>query len=50
MIDACELELARLCDLRNEPSDSPYFDDWVAHDIGLVVSRLDWLRALRGGA
>lgn len=48
MIDACELELARLDDLRNEPSDSRYFDDWVTHDIGLVVSRLDWLRDLRG--
>ncbi|MEX2455283.1 MAG: hypothetical protein WD470_11295 [Rhodospirillaceae bacterium] len=47
MIDACELELARLTDLHGEEPGGVYFHDWLAHDIDLVVARLAWLRAFR---
>ena len=45
LIDACELELARLSDLSDPTSDDPYFQDWLTHDISLVDSRLAWLHA-----
>ena len=45
LIDACELELARLSDLSDPTSDDPYFQDWLTHDISLVHSRLAWLHA-----
>lgn len=48
LIDACELELARLSDLRDPLSDDAYFQDWLRHDIDLVDSRLAWLHDLRG--
>lgn len=47
LIDACELELARLSDLSDPLSDEPYFQDWLRHDIALVDSRLTWLHELR---
>lgn len=47
LIDACELELARLSDLRDPLADDPYFQDWLKHDIDLVDSRLAWLHAFR---
>ena len=48
LIDACELELARLSDLCDPGADEKFFQDWLTHDIGLVEHRLSWLRALRG--
>ena len=48
LIDACELELARLSDLHDPGADEKFFQDWLTHDIGLVEHRLSWLRALRG--
>ena len=47
MIDACELELARLTDLRDPGSDEHYFQEWLENDIDLAVARLDWFRDLR---
>ncbi|MAI50036.1 MAG: hypothetical protein CMM16_05715 [Rhodospirillaceae bacterium] len=47
LIDACELELARLSNLSDPTADEPYFQDWLAHDINLTESRLTWLRAFR---
>ncbi len=47
MIDACELELARLVDLRNEPADTGHFREWLESDIDLVMARLEWLRSFR---
>ncbi len=45
MIEACETELARLVDLRGRHSGGDGFlTDWLDHDIGLVETRLDWLR------
>lgn len=45
LIDACELELARLSDLSDPTADDPYFQDWLVHDISLVNARLAWLHA-----
>ncbi len=47
MIDACELELARLVDLRGEPGGTGHFQEWLESDIDLVMARLEWLKALR---
>jgi DNA-binding PadR family transcriptional regulator len=47
LIDAGELELARLSDLRDPIAKDPYFQDWLEHDIDLVDSRLAWLRDFR---
>ena len=47
LIDACELEFARLGDLSNPADGNSYFQDWLTHDIGLVDSRLAWMRAFR---
>ena len=47
LIDACELELARLSDLRDPLANDPYFQDWLKHDIGLVDYRLAWLHEFR---
>lgn len=47
MIDACELELARLSDLRDPASDQAYLQEWLAHDISLVEARLAWLQDFR---
>lgn len=47
MIDACELELARLTDLRDPASDEEYFQEWLDHDIDLVMARLNWLKDFR---
>ena len=44
LIDACEIELARLNDLHNPDSEEIFFQDWLAHDIDLVERRLAWLR------
>lgn len=49
MIDACELELARLTDLQGDNADSVPFRDWLAHDIELVEARLAWLQDFRDG-
>lgn len=49
MAEACEVELARLLDLRARHADAPGFlADWLDHDIGLVEMRLDWLRRFQG--
>jgi DNA-binding PadR family transcriptional regulator len=45
MIDASELELARLNDLLNTDAHDAYFQDWLKHDIALAESRLTWLHA-----
>ncbi|PPR11973.1 MAG: hypothetical protein CFH41_00006 [Alphaproteobacteria bacterium MarineAlpha11_Bin1] len=47
LIDACEIELARLNDLHNPKSEEKLFQDWLAHDIDLVKRRLTWLRNLQ---
>ena len=48
MIEACEGELARLADLRDNHSKDPgHLIDWLDHDIGQVSDRLEWLRNLR---
>jgi DNA-binding PadR family transcriptional regulator len=47
LIDACELELARLSDMHDPEADEHFFQDWLAHDIDLVENRLTWFRALR---
>lgn len=45
MIDASELELARLSDLRDTDANDAYFQDWLKHDINLAESRLAWLHS-----
>ena len=45
MIDASELELARLTDLQDTDADDTYFQDWLKHDIDLAETRLSWLHA-----
>lgn len=45
MIDASELELARLNDLRDTEAADSYFQDWLTQDINLAESRLAWLHA-----
>ena len=47
LIDACELELARLSGLIDPTADEPYFQDWLAQDINLTEARLTWLQAFR---
>lgn len=46
-IEACRIELARLVDLERHHADAGDFADWLAHDIGLVRARLDWLEGFR---
>jgi len=44
MVEACEVELARLVDLRARHANAPgYLTSWLDHDIAEVRSRLDWL-------
>ena len=45
MIDASELELARLSDLVDTDANDAYFQDWLRHDISLAETRLAWLHA-----
>lgn len=46
MMEACEVEHARLLDLRACHADAPGFlAGWLDHEIGLVEARLDWLLA-----
>ena len=47
MIEACRIELARLVDLERHHAGTGGFADWLAHDIGLVRARLDWLEGFR---
>lgn len=47
MIEACDLELARLADLRDPASSEIWFQEWLDHDISLVEARLAWLRDFR---
>ena len=47
MIDACELELARLNDLRDPAADATLFQEWLDQDIASGEARLAWLRDLR---
>jgi len=50
LIDVSERELARLTDLRTQNisasgfDESPFFAEWLEHDIAQVSSRLVWLR------
>ena len=46
LIDACEIELARLNDLSDPKSEKQFFQDWLSHDIDLAEKRLTWLRDL----
>ena len=46
-IEACRIELARLVDLERHHAGAGDFADWLAHDIGLVRARLDWLEGFR---
>ena len=46
LIDASELEVARLTDLRDPDAQDTYFQDWLNHDIDLAIARLNWLRDL----
>ena len=48
MIDASELELARLVDLRDPAAAGTPFQQWLEHDISLAESRLAWLRDFFG--
>jgi DNA-binding PadR family transcriptional regulator len=48
MIDASELELARLNDLQDTDADDAYFQEWLKHDISLAENRLAWLHAFHG--
>lgn len=51
MVEACEVELARLVDLRTTHADAPgYLAAWLDHDIAEVRSRLDWLTQLHDTA
>ena len=44
MLEACEVELARLVDLRNLHLEDPgHLIEWLNHDIGQVKNRLKWL-------
>jgi hypothetical protein len=44
MVEACEVELVRLVDLRATHADAPgYLTAWLDHDIAAVRARLDWL-------
>jgi DNA-binding PadR family transcriptional regulator len=44
MVEACEVELARLIDLRTTHAGAPgYLTAWLDHDIATVRARLDWL-------
>ncbi len=47
LIDACELELARLSDLRGSGGADNWFQQWLEHDVSLVEARLSWLRDFR---
>ena len=47
MIEACRIELARLVDLERHHAGAGDFADWLAHDVGLVRARLDWLEGFR---
>lgn len=45
MIEACETELVRLIDLRGRHQNADGFlVDWLDSEIGMVETRLDWLR------
>jgi DNA-binding PadR family transcriptional regulator len=47
LIDASELELARLTDLRGGESVDSWFREWLEHDISLAEARLAWLKEFR---
>lgn len=45
MIEVCEIELARLVDLRGQHAGEPgYLIEWLDREIGAVEDRLEWLR------
>lgn len=45
MIEVCDIELARLVDLRTQHADEPgYLIEWLDREIGAVEDRLEWLR------
>jgi DNA-binding PadR family transcriptional regulator len=45
MIEVCDIELARLVDLRGQHADEPgYLIEWLDREIGAVEDRLEWLR------
>ena len=46
LVDVCERELTRLSDLRaHHAGDEGCLAIWLDHDMGLLKSRIDWLRA-----
>jgi DNA-binding PadR family transcriptional regulator len=48
MAEACEVELARLLELRARHAAAPgYLTAWLDHDIGQVEARLAWLHRLQ---
>lgn len=48
LIEACDGESARLCDLRRSREGSTgYLTEWLDHDIGQIESRLIWLKNFR---
>ena len=50
MVEVCDIELARLVDLRGQHADEPgYLIEWLDREIDVIENRLDWLRGLLGG-
>ncbi len=48
LIEICEGELARLRELREHHRDDVgSFVEWIDHDTGQILERLEWFRALR---
>ena len=49
MIEVCEVELARLVDLRAQHADEPgHLIEWLDREIAAVEDRLEWLRGFLG--
>lgn len=48
LVEVCELELARLDDLRrHHTADQGFLAEWLEHDISHLETRLGWLTAFR---
>ena len=49
MVEVCEIELARLVDLRGQHADEPgYLIEWLDREIGELEDRLEWLCGFLG--